>query len=338
MIDGEAVVRALEQAKEKSAKAGFEVARIVVGFESGRDGFWIARALQQSGLEVYVMHAASIAVEQRGKRAKTDRLDVDLLLTTLMGWLRGEPGRCTMAPVPSEEEEDLREAGRRRETLVNARLKVENQIASLLIRQGIAGFKPRLKNAETKLGELRTFDGRPLPVNMMNSLRLLLAQHRLLSAQLKAIEEARQRVVNIADPDRLQRMIQALARVVGVGVETATVLVHEVFSRSFKDRRAVGAFVGLTGTPYNSGGSRTEQGISKNGNARVRRMLSQLAWRWLGHQPDSALAQWFKARLGGAKGRMKKVLIVALMRKLVIALWRLAETGEVPAGARLAAR
>jgi transposase len=245
---------------------------------------------------------------------------------------------CTMAPVPSEEEEDLREAGRRRETLVHARLRVENQIVSLLIRQGIKGFKPRLKNAETKLGELRTFDGRPLPVNMMNSLRLLLAQHRLLSAQLKAIEEARQRVVTIADPDRLQRMIQALAGVVGVGVETATVLVHEVFSRSFKDRRAVGAFVGLTGTPYNSGGSKTEQGISKNGNARVRRMLSQLAWRWLGHQPDSVLAQWFKARLGGGKGRMKKVLIVALMRKLVIALWRLAETGEVPAGARLAAR
>ena len=224
----EAVVRALEQAKEKSAKAGFEVARIVVGFESGRDGFWIARALRQRGLEVYVMHAASIAVEQRGKRAKTDRLDVDLLLTTLMGWLRGEPGRCTMAPVPSEEEEDLREAGRRRETLVHARLRVENQISSLLIRQGIKGFKPRLKNAEKKLGELRTFDGRPLPVNMMNSLKLLLAQHRLLSAQLKAIEEARQRVVTIADPDRLQRMIQALAGVVGVGVETATVLVHEV--------------------------------------------------------------------------------------------------------------
>ena len=182
------------------------------------------------------------------------------------------------------------------------------------------------------------FDGRSLPVNTMNSLRLLLAQHRLLSAQLKEIEEARQRVVNVAKPDRLQRMIQTLARVVGVGVETATVLVHEVFSRSFKDRRALGAFVGLTGTPYNSGSSKTEQGISKNGNARVRRMLSQLAWRWLGHQPESALAQWFNGRLGGAKGRMKKVLIVALMRKLVIALWRLAETGEVPAGARLTAR
>jgi transposase len=144
-------------------------------FKSGRDGFWIARALQQRGLEVYVMHAASIAVERRGKRAKTDRFDVDLLLTTLMGWLRGEPGRCTMAPVPSEEEEDLREAGRRRETLVHARLKVENQIASLLIRHGIEGFKPRLKNAETNLCELRTFDGRSLPPNRMNSLRLLLA-------------------------------------------------------------------------------------------------------------------------------------------------------------------
>ena len=159
----------------------------------------------------------------------------------------------------------------------------------------------------------------------MNSLRLLLAQHRLLSAQLKEIEEARQRVMNVAKPDRLQRMIQALARVVGVGVETATVLVHEVLSRSFKDRRALGACVGLTGTPYNSGSSKTEQGISKNGNTRVRRMLSQLAWRWLGHQPESALAQWFNARLGGAKGRMKKVLIVALMRKLVIALWRLGQ-------------
>ena len=180
-------------------------------------------------------------MERRGKRAKADRLDVDLLLTTLIGWLRGEPGRCTMAPIPSEEEEDLREPGRRRETLVKTRLKVENQIASLLIRQGIAGFKPRLKNCETKLGELRTFDGRPLPVNTMKSLGLLLAQHRLLSTQLKEIEEARQQVVKVAKPDRWQLMIQTLARVVGVGVETAIVLVYEVFSRSFKDRRALAA-------------------------------------------------------------------------------------------------
>jgi transposase len=334
-LDG--VVRALEQLKAESAKAGFQAARFVLGYEAGRDGFWIARALQQVGIEVYVMHPASIAVERRGKRAKTDRLDVDLLLTTLIGWLRGEPGRCTMSPIPTEEEEDLREPGRRRETLVQARLKVENQMASLLIRYGIAAFKPRLKGAEKKLDELKTFDGRPLPANTMNSLRLLMAQHRLVSAQLKTIEEARQRVVDVVEPNRLQLMILTLARVVGVGVETATVIVYEVFSRQFKDRRALAAFIGVTGTPYDSGGSRTEQGISKNGNPRVRRMLSQLAWRWLIHQPESALAQWYRARLAGAKGRMKKILIVALMRKLVIALWRLVETGEVPAGVRLAA-
>ena len=198
----------------------------------------------------------SIAAERRGKRAKTDRLDVDLLLTTLIGWPRGEPGRCTMAPIPSEEEEDLREPGRRRETLIRVRLMVENQIASLLIRQGIEGFKPRLKNAGTKLGELRTFDGQLLPANTMKSLGLLLTQHRLLSAQLHEIEAARQQVVKVAKPDRLQCMILALARVVGVGVETAIVLVYEVFSRSFKDRRALAASLGsspragLTGTPY----------------------------------------------------------------------------------------
>ncbi len=334
-VDG--VVRALEQLKMESAKAGLQAARLVLGYEAGRDGFWIARALQQLGIEVYVMHPGSIAVERRGKRAKTDRLDVDLLLTTLIGWLRGEPGRCTMSPIPTEEEEDLREPGRRRETLVQARLKVENQIASLLIRYGIEALEPRLKSAEKKLDDLKTFDGRPLPANARNSLRLLMAQHRLVSAQLKPIEEARQQVVDVVEPNRLQLMIQTLARVIGVGVETATVIVYEVFSRQFEDRRALAAFVGLTGAPYDSGGSRTEQGISKNGNPRVRRMLSQLAWRWLMHQPESALAQWYRARLAGAKGRMMKILIVALMRKLLIALWRLVETGEIPAGARLAA-
>ena len=153
---------------------------------------------------------------------------------------------------------------------------------------------------------------------------------------MKQIEEARQQVVNVAEPNRLQRMIQALARVVGVGVETATALVFQLFSRQFEDRRALAAFVGVTGAPYDSGESRTEQGIGKNGNPRVRRMLSQLAWRWLMHQPESALAKGYRARLAGAKGRMAKILIVALMRKLVIALWRLVDTGEVPEGVRLA--
>ncbi len=237
----------------------------------------------------------------------------------------------------------MREPGRRREALTAARLKVENQMRSLLARYGVADFRPRLKKAAEHLARLRTIDGRPLPPNTMASLERLMAQHRLLSEQLKEIETAREKVMAVADPDRLERMIQMLAGLVGVGVETATTLVHEVFSRRFRDRRALAAFVGMTGTPYDSGGSTRDprvkpgEGLSKNGNPRVRRMLTQLMWRWTIFQPQSALTRWFVARTGGAKGRMKKIMAVALARKLLVALWRTIEAGVIPEGARLAA-
>jgi transposase len=332
-----AVLKAIERWKEEASKAGVEVRRVVAGYEAGLDGFWIARALMAHGVEVHVMHPASISVERRGRRAKTDRIDVDILLRTLLGWLRGEPRHCTMAPIPSEAEEDMREPGRRREALTAARLKVENQMRSLLTRYGVADFRPRLKKAAERLTRLRTFDGRPLPPNTMASLERLMAQHWLLSEPLKEIETAREKVLAVVDPDRLERMIQLMARLVGVGVETATTLVHEVFSRRFRDRRALAAFVGMTGTPYDSGGSTREQGLSKNGNPRVRRMLTQLMGRWTIFQRESALTRWFVARPGAAKGRMKKVMAVALARKLLVALWRYVETGVVPEGARLAA-
>jgi transposase len=330
------VIRVIEQWKAEAGKGGHPVLRVVVGCEAGRDGFWIARGLQDHGIEAYVLHPASIAVERRGRRAKTDRIDVDLLLGTLLGWLRGEPRRCTMAPIPSETEEDMREPGREREALVKARLKVENQIASLLIRYGISSFRPRLKKAAQRLEALRTPGGKELPKNTQERLRRLLAQHRLLTEQLKDIEVARQLVVTVPDPDRIERMIQLLVRMAGLGVETATVLVHEVFSRRFRDRRALAGFVGLTGTPFNSGGAVREQGISRNGNPRVRRIITQLMWRWLKFQPQSALSRWFQERTGGAKGRMKKIMAMALARKLLVALWRYLETGEPPAGARVA--
>jgi transposase len=330
-------LRAIEQWRTEASKAGHDVRRVVVGYEAGLDGFWIARALGAHGVEVYVMHPASLPVERRGRRAKTDRIDVDMLLRALLGWLRGEPRHCTMAPIPSEAEEDMREPGRQREVLTAARLKVENQMRSLLARFGVADFRARLKKASEHLEKLRTFDGRPLPPNTKANLERLLAQHRLLSEQLREIETAREWVVTAADPDRLQRMIQALARLVGVGVETATTLVHEVFSRRFRDRRALAAFVGMTGTPYDSGASKHEQGLSKNGNPRVRRILTQLMWRWLMFQPQSALAQWFHGRTQGTKGRMKKIMAIALARKLLVALWRYVETGVVPEGVRLAA-
>ncbi len=331
------VIKAIEQWKNEAGKAGHMVSRVVLGYEAGRDGFWIARALREHGVEVYVMHPASIAVERRGRRVKTDRIDIDLLLRTLLSWLRGEPRACTMAPIPSEAEEDMREPGREREALVAFRLKIENQIGSLLIRFGIDDFRPRLKKAAQKLEALHTFDDQPLPPKTMEKLRRLMVQHRLLSDQMMEIEAARQQVMTIVDPNRIERMIQLLVRLVGLGVETATALVHEVFSRQFRDRKALAAFVGLTGTPFNSGGSTREQGISKNGNPRVRRIITQLMWRWIRFQPDSALARWFEERTGGAKGRIRKIMAIALARKLLVTLWRYVESGVVPEGARLAA-
>jgi transposase len=171
----------------------------------------------------------------------------------------------------------------------------------------------------------------------MAELRRLMARHRLLSEQLQEIEADRDRVATVAQPDPAEWMIQHLAQIVGLGLETATLLVREMFCRPFRDRRAVAGFAGLTGTPFHSGGMEREQGIGKNGNARVRRIVMQLAWRWLRFQPQSALAQWFAERTGGAKGRIRTVMIVALARKLLVALWRYVDTGEVPAGARLAA-
>jgi transposase len=331
------VAQAIEQWTSEAGRAGSPVGRVVVGYEAGRDGFWIARALRELGIEVYVLHPASIAVERRGRRAKTDRLDLDLLLGTLLGWLRGEPRRCTMAPIPSETEEDRREPGREREALVTARLKVENQIGSLLIRYGIGGFRPRLKKALRRLDELRTPGGAALPPRTLERLKRLMLQHRLLTEHLTEIETARRQVIGGPAPDRIAAMIQLLARIVGLGTETATVLVHEVFSRRFRDRKALAAFVGITGTPFNSGGSTREQGISRNGNPRVRRMLTQLMWRWTKYQPQSALTRWFKERTGGAKGRIKTIMAMALARKLLVALWRYVETGAIPEGVRLAA-
>lgn len=329
------VSQAIERWTAQAAEAGFAVSRIVVGYEAGRDGFWIARALQEQGLEVYVLHPASIPVERRGRRAKTDRIDVDMLLRALLGWLRGQLGCCTMAPIPTAAEEDMREPGREREALIAARLKVENQMGSLLIRHGISGFKPRLKRAQQRLEQLRTPGGQALEANILERLRRMLAQHELLSEQLKAIETARQQVVTVPDPGRIDRMIQLLAHIVGLGVETATILVHEVFTRHFRDRRALAAFVGLTGTPFDSGKSQREQGISKNGNPRVRRIITQLTWRWLMFQPNSALAKWFHERTAGAKGRIRTVMAIALARKLLVALWRYLQTGVIPHGARL---
>ena len=328
------LLKVIGQWRSQAREAGRQVQRVVLTYEAGRDGFWIARYLQAQGIEVHVMHPASIAMPPRRRRAKTDRIDVELLLRTFLAWLRGEPRVCTMAQIPSEAEEDMRRPGRERDRLVNERVQLENRITSLLCLHGITSFKPRLKKAPQQLETLRSFTGEPLPEKAMAELRRLMARHRLVSEQLKEIEAERAAVVDLVAPDRIKRMIQLLAKFIGLGVETATVLVHETFSRRFRNRRRLASFAGLTGTPFSSGSMNREQGISKSGNPRVRRILMQLAWRWLRHQPHSELSRWYALRTGGAKGRIRKIMIVAMARKLLIALWRYLETGELPAGVR----
>lgn len=339
--DTDELLRVLERWKAEAAKAGRTIARVVVAYEAGRDGFWIARDLVERGIEVQVMQPASIPVERKGRRAKTDRIDLDMLLRTLLAWLRGEPRVCAMVRVPSEEEEDARRPGRERHKLTRERVSIENQIQSLLWLHGIYGFRARLKKAKEKLEALRMRSGASLPRETMAQLRRLMIRQRLLSEQLAEIDAAREAELAAAakapDPERGQRMIRLLVAICGVGLETATQLVREVLCRPFRDRRAVAAFVGLTGTPFQSGGMEREQGVSKSGDKRVRGLMMQLAWRWLKFQSDSALSRWYVERVGDAKGRIRKIMAVALARKLLVALWRYVQDGVIPEGARLAA-
>jgi transposase len=332
------LLKQLERWRLEAREAGRTVRRVVATYEAGRDGFWIARYLRANGIEVHIMHPASIPVERKGRRAKTDRIDLDMLLRTLLAWLRGEPRVCSMVRIPDAAEEDMRRPERERERLVSERIALENRVGNLLCLHGVAGFKPRLRKAAERLEELRDFDGGALPPKLMDELRRLLVRHRLLSEQLEEIETAReQALAAAAEQDKAARQIRVLTYLAGLGLGTATSLVREVFCRSFRDRKALASFVGLTGTPFNSGGMEREQGISKSGNPRVRRLLMQLTWRWLRFQPDSALSRWFDERTGGAKGRIRKIMAVALARKLLVALWHYVETGELPAGARTAA-
>jgi len=332
-----ALLAAIEGWKAEALRAGRTISRVALTYEAGRDGFWLARHLIGLGIEVHVLQPSSVPVERKRRRAKTDSLDLDILLAAFLRWLRGEPRACTMVRVPSVAEEDARLPGRSRAVVIDERLAVENRLENLLCLHGIVGFKPRLKKAAEKLEQLRTFSGEAVPPDLMAELRRLLALHRLLSEQLAALDASRAAVLKQADPDREERMIQLLAHIVGLGVETATVLVREVLCRPFKDRRAIAAFVGLTGTPFQSGGMDREQGISKNGRPRVRSILQQLAWRWLRQQAESPLSRWFAERTGGEKGRIRKIMAVALARKLLVMLWRYTETGVIPDGVRLAA-
>jgi transposase len=329
--DEAGLLRLLQRWRDEAIKSGCTIERIAVAYEAGRDGFWLARWLERHGIEVHVIHSSSVAVSREHRRAKTDRLDTAMLLRVFMGWLRGERGHCGMVGVPTIEEEDAKRPHRERENLVGERTRIINRMKAALIRLGIRGFKPELRRAPNKLDALRTPEGLPIPPNTLDELRRDLARLAMVREQIDLIEQARLARIEQAPEKGPNAMVRLLASIVGVGVETADMLVQEVLSRNLRDRRAVARYAGLTGSPDESGSKRREKGLAKSGNARVRRGLVQLAWRFLLFQKDSALAQWYRTRTG-VQGVRKTVLIVALARKLLIALWRMVTTGEVPHG------
>jgi transposase len=330
--DEEALLRLLQRWRDEAARAGRAVTRVAVAFEAGRDGFWLARWLRARGVEAHVIHPTSVAVSREHRRAKTDRLDTELLKRAFLGWLRGEPAHCGMAAVPTLEEEDARRPNREHEGLVGERTRIVNRMKGALARLGIRGFKPTLRKAPERLAALRTPEGAPLPPNTLAELRRDMARLRLVRDQIAELEAARLQRLEEEPASRPHAMVRLLARVVGIGVETADMLVHEILSRDLRDRRAVARYAGLTGAPDESGARRREKGLARAGNARVRRGMIQLAWRFLLFQRDSALARWYRARTADARGGTRKTLVVALARKLLLALWRLVATGEVPEG------
>jgi transposase len=328
--DPEGIFKLLHRWRDEAAKAGHKLARIVVAFEAGRDGFWLARWLQVRGIEAYVIHPTSVAVSREQRRAKTDRLDIGLLKRSLLGWLRGEKNHCTMVAIPTLEEEDAKRPTREREQLVGKRTGIINRMKATLIRLGIRGFNVKLRKAPEQLVSLRTPDGHPIPTNTLAELRREMAHLRFIDDQIRQIEDERLKQLKQAPQQPLNIMVLQLQRIVGVGTETADMLTHEVLSRDLRDHRAVARYAGLTGSPDESGSRRREKGLAKAGNARVRRGMIQLAWRFLLHQKDSAMTQWYQASV--AAGKKRKTMVVALARKLLIALWRFVTMGDIPQG------
>ena len=333
--DAEAIVKLLYGWREEAVKAGGKIERIVIAFEAGRDGFWLARWLRERGIEAYVIHPTSIPVSREHRRAKTDRLDTALLMRAFLGWLRGEAKHCSMAAIPTLAEEDARRPNREHEHLVGERSRIINRMKAMMIRHGIGNFNVKYRKAAERLEEVRGPEGMPLAENTLAELRRDMARLALVRAQIKEIEKTRLERLKKAPQEGSHPMVLMLAKVMSIGIETADMLVHEVLSRGLRDDRAVARYGGITGAPDESGSKRREKGLARAGNARVRRGMIQLAWRWLMFQKDSGLAQWYRARTASARRDVRKTMIVALARKLLIALWRYVTTGEIPMGARL---
>lgn len=356
--DGPGLLALLDRLRERAEHRRGGAVAIVVMQEAGRDGFWVHRLLETHGMKSHVVDPSSIAVNRRSRRAKTDRIDAEAMLRTLMAWSRGERQVCSMVRPPTREAEDARRLSREREALLAERIRHANRIKGLLATQGIFGFEPTRHDRRGRLAGLRTAQGQTLPPRLGAELLRQVDRLELTMQQLAAVEAERDVALaaggcvgpaadavaansqcdgdtRAAVPLRNEGAGARLLRLKGIGPETAAVLAGEAFFRDFRNRREIAAYAGLAPSPWQSGGVDNEQGISKAGNARVRKTMGQLAWLWLRNQPDSALSAWYRDRVRDGRGRIKRIAIVALARKLLVALWRFVIHGVVPTGAAL---
>jgi transposase len=339
--DWNTLIALLMQAKAKAEARIGQPVGIVAIHEAGLDGFSVHRMLERNGVESHVVDPASIAVPRRKRRAKSDRIDGETLLRTLMAWKRGEPRVCSMVVPPSPEDEDRRRLSRERQTLISERIQHTNRIRGMLMAEGIADFDPLRRDRRERLEALRTPDGRAVPPNLkarivreIERIEVLMRQIGEIEAERDALLRTKQTAGAEAAPGTCcENPAVMLIRLKGIGPEFATVLWLEAFFRRFGNHRQLSAYVGLAPTPWKSGKIDREQGISQAGNSRLRTLGIELAWMWLQHQPDSALSRWFRERVGAERGRIRRIGIVALARKLLVALWRYVTQGVVPEGA-----
>jgi transposase len=326
-----------ERIRTRVARETKKHVEMVSCYEAGYDGFWLHRLLEAHGIRNYVIDPASLQVDRRARRAKTDHVDVGRMLRSLMAYLRGEPKVWSVVRVPSVAEEDDRRLHRERDRLINERIQHVNRIKGLLAIHGIYDYQPLRLDRMQRLERLQTADSRTLPPRLMAEILRELRRLELVLGMIKTIETERDAIASAkteAVHSRTKK-IQGLAKIKSIGPEFATTLVGEVFYRSFDNRKQLASYVGLTPTHFQSGPMCRDQGISKAGNAKARTVMIELAWLWLRHQPDSSLSIWFRERVGKLKGRIRRITIVAVARKLLIALWRYLETGLVPTGAVL---
>jgi len=353
--DTTALLVLLKRLKARAERSCGTTVRVISIHEAGLDGFWVHRFLEANGVESHVVDAASIAVNRRSRRAKTDRIDVEKLLDTLIEWARGGRRACSMVRPPSPAEEDERRLTREREALVIERTRHVNRIKGLLATQGVFGFEPMRKSHRRQLEHLHAWDGQTLPPRLKAELARELNRLELVISQVAAVEGERDRALKAqqhpapsisapeatasasAQPTATEHAGRLLLRLRSIGPEFASVLSSEAFYRNFSNRREVAGYAGLVPSPWKSGGIDVEQGISKAGNARLRKTMIQMAWLWLRHQPGSTLSRWFHERIGDQRGKIRRITIVAVARKLLIALWRYVTLGLVPEGAELKA-